>query len=515
MTELTEKPVWGGVKQLSRLDKVEGGRQGAANLQAQQLVQRTAWLKEALESLSDYRQYTFYTSENDPDGTIAGLAGTPQGTVFRVAIPDTEGVTVAFSYYKNDGGIALYINSQPNSRYIENVIEYITQEVRNRTSLIFSTDTEALLSLCDEFGYEAAKITESGFETDKLKIIRTGDNSLLSLVDEYGNGIDIFSENGNLVAGDNELTDSEHFLSFPDPHGNELVIVDKYGRQRIGDSIVIDAPEWAHVVLDEFGWVVYGYKNDGTYVGPDTGSGGNVEPVPSVLETDSVAHWLFGYESTSLASRVGIKSFTPQSAPEFNQNYISLPAWGGALISDIPESGEYTVCSVVRIPAQGIQTDCVVIYGTQNGYAVREDDDSTFSGNQLSLFSDRTDRRWVRSKISGYRATSRRYPSSATPVGKWLFITHVVKLTGGGERYQVISISGDYQKLREADTDSLILSGRNFALGNAYCDIAMFKTRGLDVAECIYFDAALSATDIQRVYQNSRQRMAERSINLQ
>ncbi|MBL1822634.1 SGNH/GDSL hydrolase family protein, partial [Klebsiella pneumoniae] len=59
MAELTEKPEWSGVKQLTRLDKVEGGRQGAANLQAQQLVQRTAWLKEALESFSDYRQYTF------------------------------------------------------------------------------------------------------------------------------------------------------------------------------------------------------------------------------------------------------------------------------------------------------------------------------------------------------------------------------------------------------------------------------------------------------------------------
>ncbi|MEH9051416.1 hypothetical protein ACL65W_25980, partial [Klebsiella pneumoniae] len=65
------------------------------------------------------------------------------------------------------------------------------------------------------------------------------------------------------------------------------------------------------------------------------------------------------------------------------------------------------------------------------------------------------------------------------------------------------------------DTDRLILSGRNFAVGNAYCNIPMFKTKGLDIAECIYFDHALSSQEIKSVYLNSRQRMAERSINLQ
>ncbi|MDZ0185838.1 hypothetical protein M3J08_28915, partial [Klebsiella quasipneumoniae] len=72
-----------------------------------------------------------------------------------------------------------------------------------------------------------------------------------------------------------------------------------------------------------------------------------------------------------------------------------------------------------------------------------------------------------------------------------------------------------YQVLREADTDRLILSGRNIAIGNAYCDVSMFKTKGLDVAEFIYFDSALSMQEVNTVYLNSRQRMAERAINLQ
>ncbi|HHL1934604.1 TPA: hypothetical protein ACQ2HX_004006, partial [Klebsiella pneumoniae] len=230
MAELTEKPEWSGVKQLTRLDKVEGGRQGAANLQAQQLVQRTAWLKEALESFSDYRQYTFSITANDPDGTIAGLAGTPSGTIFRVAIPDGEGVTIAFSYYKNDDGVARYINSLPNNRYIESVIELITKEVRNRTQLIFNGNTDTLLSICDEWGYEAGRITDSSIETKKLKVIQSDEGPLLMLVDDFGYAVKLFSEKGALVAGNNELSDSESLISFPDEFGNELILVDKQGR---------------------------------------------------------------------------------------------------------------------------------------------------------------------------------------------------------------------------------------------------------------------------------------------
>lgn len=514
MAELTEKPEWSGVKQLTRLDKVEGGRQGAANLQAQQLVQRTAWLKEALESFSDYRQYTFSITANDPDGTIAGLAGTPAGTIFRVAIPDGEGVTIAFSYYKNDDGVARYINSLPNNRYIESVIELITQEVRNRTQLIFNGNTDTLLSICDEWGYEAGRITDSSIETKKLKVIQSDEGPLLMLVDDFGYAVKLFSEKGALVAGNNELSDSESLISFPDEFGNELILVDKQGRLYAGDNIIFDAPDWARCTVDPFGYVIEGVKLNGDVVSKN-GGGGSVEPVPSVLESSAAAHWLFGYESTSYTSRVGYKTLTPQAAPEFNNNYISISAWGGALMTDIPDAGEYTVCAVVRVPEQAPLTDCVVIYGTQNGYSLRDDDD-TYTGNQLSMFSDRDDRRWLRVKNSGYRGTSRHYPTLQPPVGQWLFISHVVKLEGSGLRYQAISVGGEeYQMLREADADRLILSGRNIAIGNGWCDNAMFKTKNLDIAEFIYFDHSLSAQQVQAVYHNSRQRMAERALNLQ
>ncbi|MEV8975598.1 hypothetical protein AB0089_25340, partial [Klebsiella quasipneumoniae] len=105
-----------------------------------------------------------------------------------------------------------------------------------------------------------------------------------------------------LVAGNNELSDSESLISFPDEFGNELILVDKQGRLYAGDNIIFDAPDWARCTVDPFGYVIEGVKLNGDVVSKN-GGGGSVEPVPSVLESSAAAHWLFGYESTSYTSR--------------------------------------------------------------------------------------------------------------------------------------------------------------------------------------------------------------------
>lgn len=64
---------------------------------------------------------TYYTSATDPDGTITGLAGTPDDKSFRVAIQDATLSVVAFNYYLNKGGVAEFITSYPNKRYIDMV----------------------------------------------------------------------------------------------------------------------------------------------------------------------------------------------------------------------------------------------------------------------------------------------------------------------------------------------------------------------------------------------------------
>ena len=90
---------------IARNDRVEGGTSGVANTQAKQLANRTRWLKTLIESAEDYREYTFYKSEQDPDGTISGRANTPEGKIFRVTQSIND--TLAFIYYLNYQGQAI------------------------------------------------------------------------------------------------------------------------------------------------------------------------------------------------------------------------------------------------------------------------------------------------------------------------------------------------------------------------------------------------------------------------
>ncbi|WP_243206627.1 hypothetical protein GOY49_007950 [Klebsiella pneumoniae] len=52
MTSIIETPKWGDVPLITRADKVEGGRGGAANIQAQELANRTLLLMQTLEGYS-------------------------------------------------------------------------------------------------------------------------------------------------------------------------------------------------------------------------------------------------------------------------------------------------------------------------------------------------------------------------------------------------------------------------------------------------------------------------------
>lgn len=118
---INEKLQWeDNVKLLTRQEKVEGGSAGAANVQAVQLANRTRWLKAQIESVKDGREHTFYISESDPDGTLAGMAGTREGDLFRVSLgPDSEG---AFTYYWNLNGQAVKDATLPSAAAVENLI---------------------------------------------------------------------------------------------------------------------------------------------------------------------------------------------------------------------------------------------------------------------------------------------------------------------------------------------------------------------------------------------------------
>ncbi|RTF38262.1 hypothetical protein D9B82_04655, partial [Serratia marcescens] len=93
------------------------------------IEQYTDEAKQAAENAQNIADAnTYYTSPTDPDGTIAGIAGTPDGKIFRVAINDDSGVTVIFKYYKNAAGTAEYINAEASARLIyqmEQAVNYM------------------------------------------------------------------------------------------------------------------------------------------------------------------------------------------------------------------------------------------------------------------------------------------------------------------------------------------------------------------------------------------------------
>ncbi|EPR5804532.1 SGNH/GDSL hydrolase family protein [Klebsiella pneumoniae] len=118
MTKITETIKWADeIYQIARLDKVEGGATGTANIQAKQLAARTQFLKTMLEGFTDYRESTFFKTAEDPDGTIAGRAATPAGKIFRVAQgPEAD---ESFIFYLNADGIAVPVAFYAGKGYVD------------------------------------------------------------------------------------------------------------------------------------------------------------------------------------------------------------------------------------------------------------------------------------------------------------------------------------------------------------------------------------------------------------
>ncbi|QII37361.1 hypothetical protein G3M83_06445 [Rouxiella badensis] len=110
MTNITEVASWDeNIRQIQRTERVLGGMGGVVNIAASQLANRTQYLKQSLQAIPDYREFTFHITSSDPDGTLAGLAATQSGQTFRVG----QGVNadIGFTYYTNIAGVAFAIAS--------------------------------------------------------------------------------------------------------------------------------------------------------------------------------------------------------------------------------------------------------------------------------------------------------------------------------------------------------------------------------------------------------------------
>ncbi|EPC4488914.1 prophage tail fiber N-terminal domain-containing protein [Serratia liquefaciens] len=67
---------------------------------------------------------TYYVSEDDPDGTISGLSGTPNGKSFRVG----QGAGNGFKTYVNNDGVAIEISESPGATEFREYAAMIANE---------------------------------------------------------------------------------------------------------------------------------------------------------------------------------------------------------------------------------------------------------------------------------------------------------------------------------------------------------------------------------------------------
>ena len=123
MTTIFETSRWDdAIHLIQRGERVSGGRNGVANIQASQLANRTQYLRAQLDSVmesGEFANFTFLITADDPDGTLAGLAATTNGKLFRVA--QGAGSELSFIYYVNDDGRAVPVAEWLGGAALDNV----------------------------------------------------------------------------------------------------------------------------------------------------------------------------------------------------------------------------------------------------------------------------------------------------------------------------------------------------------------------------------------------------------
>ena len=127
MSNLPESPSWEpGIHQLEESERAKAGPGGVLNIPASQLANRTRWLRVLIESGLDYREYTFFKTEDDPDGTIAGLDNTPSNQLFRVVQDEND--PLSFKYFLNQSGVAIEVQSLLGAGALTNTIRHFTSK---------------------------------------------------------------------------------------------------------------------------------------------------------------------------------------------------------------------------------------------------------------------------------------------------------------------------------------------------------------------------------------------------
>ncbi|EPZ1175235.1 hypothetical protein ACXKL1_001008 [Klebsiella oxytoca] len=227
-------------------------------------------------------------------------------------------------------------------------------------------------------------------------------------------------------------------------------------------------------------------------------------PVENV-ESDALEHWVFGVSNDSLLGLNGRHNLTPQGINHaFSKNFVTIPAWGGALLSDIQDSLEYTRCAVVRYDGvKGVSVFNNADYALSIGGGRFIITNETKTGDALKVVC-----------VEKGLDTQGWYIPAA--IGDWIFIALTERLSDtGASCTRSIFIGGQVPlDIREPDNKTRDLATYPVAIGNAWSDNANYKTNQLVIAESIIYSVALSPTEIQSLYERRKQAMAARGIKI-
>lgn len=142
------------------------------------------------EAIGD-NSYTYYITPEDPDGTIAGLAGTPVGKYFRVG----QGPGNGFKYYLNDNGTAVEIASAPGAGAVNspNIIENSVADESKKLPALTGAAVwnNSPSSAFAAYGVKKSVVaptlgdgepTKNYFFTHDLSFVKPGDNVAVSFL---------------------------------------------------------------------------------------------------------------------------------------------------------------------------------------------------------------------------------------------------------------------------------------------------------------------------------------------
>ncbi|HBR7659166.1 TPA: hypothetical protein L9395_001161 [Klebsiella pneumoniae] len=148
MTNIIETPKWGEVPQIARTDKVEGGRGGAANIQAQELANRTLLLMQMLEGYSVGEKP--YDNESEAQADIDSGLIKPDA-IFTVRTDDAD---YWLDEYKNINGVAT-----PTGKKLPS--DKMVQEIKNN---FFQArhDGDVMLDFVDDDWFSFFRVMASG-----------------------------------------------------------------------------------------------------------------------------------------------------------------------------------------------------------------------------------------------------------------------------------------------------------------------------------------------------------------